>query len=239
MNKHQLVFTFFLFTFSVNLSSQSLSLSPFTASYDIEIKNIKVAIIERELTILPNGGYRFKTEAQSAGIAALFKKDNTNETSHFEITKQRIKPTSYSYSRIRKKKTKSIELDFDDSNKIISSRINDSEQRIGYEGNVLDKLSAETDMMLTRLQGQTLNEQQISNGKKITRYRFTKLGEETLTISGKDFLSEKWQREKDDSKDRTVFWLAKELDYLPVQVHIHEVDEDRVSIKLTQTSKMK
>ena len=92
-------------------------------------------------------------------------------------------------------------------------------------------------MMLQRQADQSIQRQFITDGKKISAYDFRKLADEIMSIGHeKNLHVEKWERIKESSEDKTVFWLAENLNFLPVKVEIYEQGEDMVSITLSDSS---
>lgn len=223
--------------FSLSTSAQPVRVEPFSATYEIRINNIKVAELSRELTVSEKGLMNYKTLAKTTGIVALLKKDTTQEVSQFTIIDSRLRPLSYRYQRDRKKKSKTISLEFDHAAKKILSTVNESQYQVAFNGRTYDKLSSQLVMMLQRQSDQSIQRQFITDGKKISAYDFRKLADEIMSVGHeKNLHVEKWERIKESSEDKTVFWLAENLNFLPVKVEIYEQGEDMVSITLSDSS---
>lgn len=145
------------------------------------------------------------------------------ESSLFSYTENRIQPVDYHYRQSALAKDREVSLLFDWPRMLATNTAEDPNIDIKLVPDALDKLNYQLQL---RIDLATLSQPgvyQLVDRKRLKEYRFEVLGEELLeTAVGKlKTLKLRRLREPDASRE-TVIWLAKDWDYLLVQVQQEE-----------------
>jgi hypothetical protein len=164
----------------------------------------------RELQRLENGGYRLTSSATSMFARVI-------ETSEFSFDDGQLMPSRYNYTRSGLGKKKQAFITFDYGSKIFQHQDGTSELIKG----TLDKLSYQYQLKLDLANlpfsehSSSIFEYAVADGDKLKYYRFRIAGEEVLKTLAGAMLTVKLERIREHDSDRqTIFWLAKDHDYL-------------------------
>ena len=139
------------------------------------------------------------------------------ETSEFSFAGGQLKPSRYDYTRRRMRKSKQAFITFDYGSKTLQHQDGTSE----LIGGTLDKPSYQYQLRLDLAnlapseRSSSTFEYVVADGDKLKHYRFRFAGEEVLATPKGDILTVKIERVLEHDSDRqTIFWLAKDHDYL-------------------------
>ena len=185
--------------------------SLFKAEYVAKFQGLPIeAKGVRELQRLENGGFRLTSSATSMFARVM-------ETSEFSFDDGQLMPSRYDYTRSGLGKNKQAFITFDYGSKIFQHQDGTSELIKG----TLDKLSYQYQLKLDLANlafpehSSSIFEYTVAEGDKLKYYRFKVAGEEVLKTPAGAMLTVKLERiRKHDSDRQTIFWLAKDHDYL-------------------------
>jgi hypothetical protein len=199
------------------------SLSPFEARYEVKRGTVTVGEIRRRLQ-RADEGYRFSSSTRTTGIAALLKKQQTDEYSDFLQGDDGLRLLRYRYERRKGDKTRyravevdwmAVEVHFDFEGRRATLPIPDD-----MTDPLLYQLTLGRDLAL----GTRVLRYRIADRGRFKDYRFVVLGEEDVETPAGRYQTVAVQREKDSGSDRSTFYLAPSLEHLAVRIDLVEDD---------------
>ncbi len=212
-----------LSTFGV--ASLSHALSPFEATYQFTYGNKKMGDATRKLSKIGNQWqYQFSSKIPVIGSAT--------ETSKFGFQNGLI--TSDSYQRRTKILIHSdaVNMNFNPSQKNITTSRKDKNRTLTWKSGVLDDLNAELQVREDLKKGALKSSYWIANYKEVEARKFVKEGSEKVkAANGKIYDTVKVRLKHDRATKNTIFWLAPSLDYLPIKV-THQDDDQSYGLLL-------
>ena len=212
-----------LSTFGV--ASLSHALSPFEATYQFTYGNKKMGDATRKLSKIGNQWqYQFSSKIPVIGSAT--------ETSKFGFQNGLI--TSDSYQRRTKILIHSdtVNMNFNPSQKSITTSRKDQNRTLTWKSGVLDDLNAELQVREDLKKGALKSSYWIADYKEVEARKFVKEGSEKVkAANGKIYDTVKVRLKHDRATKNTIFWLAPSLDYLPIKV-THQDDDQSYGLLL-------
>lgn len=212
-----------LSTFGV--ASLSHALSPFEATYQFSYGNKKMGDATRKLSKIGNQWqYQFSSKIPVIGSAT--------ETSKFGFQNGLI--TSDSYQRRTKILIHSdtVNMNFNPSQKSITTSRKDQNRTLTWKSGVLDDLNAELQVREDLKKGALKSSYWIADYKEVEARKFIKEGSEKVkAANGKIYDTVKVRLKHDRATKNTIFWLAPSLDYLPIKV-THQDDDQSYGLLL-------
>lgn len=204
----------------------------FTARYDFTANRALVARMERGLRANAGGGYTLTSKSEAAGMLSFLLSDNIDESSDWDFADDRPRPVKYQYHHTgRKQGARHAVLDFDWQKGVVTNRINNDPWTMKVPTGAQDKLLYQYTMMLDLQAGRKTLSYDIADGGELKRYRFERMGRETIDTPLGRLETEKLQRIH--GSRRTVIWCAATLDYLPVRIEQHK-DGKVLTMEITE-----
>lgn len=188
----------------------------FSATYKAKYAGIPITAT-RELKALEDGSMVFTFIAKS-WIASI------EESSHFRWTDDnRIVPEHYTYKRKGLGRNRKAELNFDWQRGRVTNDVQNKPWVMDIPPLALDKLGYQLQIRTDLINAKPLLEYNIADGGRLKQYSFEVLGEERLDTKIGTFNTVKIRRVREDEDKRyTVFWMAKDWDYLVVRMQQKE-----------------
>ncbi|MGQ9425959.1 DUF3108 domain-containing protein [Gilvimarinus sp. F26214L] len=198
----------------------------FEATYKAKYFGISVTAT-RKLETLGDGSRLFTFFADS-WLADL------KEVSQFRwADADRIQPLRYVYERSGLGRDRELVVDFDWDKRQVVNDASDKPWRMEVPAGALDKLSWQLQIRTDLLNGRPLLEYDVADGGSLKQYSFEVLGEEEVDTDAGRFKAVKVKRLRDEDAERhTIFWMAKEWDYLVVRLLQKEEDGANYEIDL-------
>ncbi len=192
----------------------------FQANYTVSKGALKIGIMHSSL-IYNGDAYSYKKSSKATGLASFLSGDRITENAGGKFKGNFMQSSSYLYHHKSKRK------DRKDSFKFPSPTLVKGTYKEPYSLTVtrgtMDRATME--LALARdmaAKKKDLKYSVVEKGKQ-KEYKLRRLGIETITISGKKYTCEKIIVDRKDSDRKTISWLAKELEYMPVQIeHIEK-----------------
>lgn len=205
----------------------------FSATYALHYDDLRVGVMERRFTHNEDGSGSFESNGKLTGLAALFRKDQINETSRWEVRDGQLRPLFYKYEKSDGKKVKKEVHRFDWNNHQVTSVTEDGKNKLDLKDGMLDKLLYQLAIMEITDPKEGLSYDLI-DGTDLKNYKFEFKGEEELTTPMGKLKAFKFQRKREEKnkgvvkandnpdqeikKRSTVIWCAPSLHNLPVRV---------------------
>jgi len=226
-----------LFIFCQSLQAVQLP-NDFDAVYSMEKYDTKIAEVKLRLHHKDNS-ITYESHSKTKGMLALLSDDRVDEISQLQWNEKLNHACLQNYQLIRKNKSKNnqqFSLSWNDQNKITANG--------SYAGQTFN-LSA-TDLIWDRLSVQlalaadlkSSNEIQkkysynIIDKGKVIQYQFEYLQDEIIRVGDKQYNAVKIKRPHASGTRSTLFWLARDLDFLPVKIEQYRKGELHMSMIL-------
>ena len=186
-----------------------------TLRFDFLYNGVKVGDVTEIFHVDADGGYALNSHAKAVGLAAILYGDVRRSSRGRLDPEVGFIPDFYEEKRgPRPKQT----AEFDRERGVIVLRRGDDDAREEpLEGVVYDYLNA---LYLSYVMGRpAAGTISVTDGWRLKEYGYEQSGTETLRTPAGEFETERISRT--DGKTR-IFWLAKELDYLPVRIYVDD-----------------
>ncbi|KHO15986.1 hypothetical protein NT90_07915 [Acinetobacter baumannii] len=194
-----------------SFSSHALAMSPFQANYQFTYNNKGMGSATRALSQQGNN-WTYLFTAKAGGIASA------SETSKFSFANGKIGSQSFSRTSKILIHNNTMNINFNPSNKTISTKKDDKARSFAWQPGVLDELNAELQVREDLKNGSLKSSYPLADAKEVENRRFVKQGNEKVKTSYGTFDTVKVVLEHGRPDRSTIFWLAPKLDYLPVKV---------------------
>ncbi len=206
-------------------ANSAFAMSPFQATYQFSYNGKNMGSATRQLAQSGNT-WTYVFSAKAGGIASA------SETSRFTFSNGKIGSSSFSRTSKILVHNNTMSIQFNPSKKIINTKKDDKARSFAWQAGVLDELNAELQLR-EDLKGSGLKSSYlIADAKEVEARRFTKQGSERVTTNYGTFDTVKVILKPSKPNRSTIFWLAPELDYLPVKV-THQDGKTSYGLSLT------
>lgn len=206
------------------LLTQTVSAIPttFEANYSVAKGSLTLGNLHTSLKVR-GGRYFYHKYTKATGLAALLTGIKITENTDGKISGENIQPSSYLFNKSQRSKSKIDRVQF--SGNSASGSYKGKPYSLSIASNTQDRASLELvlarDIALNKAQ---LNYTVVESAKK-KQYTFQKLGNEQLKTPAGTFNTVKVKVLRSGNKRETIFWLAKETDYMPVKILHREKDD--------------
>ena len=230
--------------FSQTLQAASLP-DDFEAHYEVE--KYSTTIAEMTLSLSRQGqDIIYQSRTRPRGLLAMISNDKIDETSRLKQTDDgSLQLLSYHYNRKdRPKDRQQYELHWQDATTLkISGEYHHKTVQLEADTKVWDGLSIQLALMADISPDAVFNSQYdytIVDDGQLKHYQFEYLSRETLRIGSKSYQTLKIRRQHDKKGKRiSYFWLATELNNLPVKIEQYKKGELNLTMQLTKFKQKK
>ena len=211
------------------VTSQSYALSPFQASYQFSYNGKNMGTATR--TLSKNGNtWTYVFAAKAAAIATA------TETSRFTFNNGQIQSGNFSRNSKILVHNDTMTINFNPAGKVIQTNKRGTARSFAWKAGALDELNAELQVR-EDLKGSGLKSAYfITDAKGVDTRRFIKQGNETVKTPQGTYNTIKVVLSHDNNAKSSTFWLAPNLDYLPVKM-AHQDGKTSYSLLLTNYKK--
>lgn len=200
----------------------------FSSTYTLAYNGFEIGVAERTLVPLGDGTAVFKSKAYPTGLARMLVSDHIIERSVLH-TKTGLKPMEYSYTQTgHEKRNADVFFSWPKGEVVIQP----AEERYPLHPGTLDALSFQLALMRDVAAGKTQFTYYIVDRSKQREYRFQTAGHERIRTPMGHFDAVKVTATAAEGGRSFDFWLAPQLDYLPVRIVSEEDDGDRTVMQL-------
>ncbi len=193
-------------------------LQPFTAQYQLSRGRMLIGKVTNSLRLEADGSYTYTSVTKPVGIVAAFSDDLITETSQGHIRGNQVTPSLYTYEHKRKKRPKFRKQQFDWSTNRLSMLAPKPVQTIDIPTGTQDKASMVLSMMYGMQPTAKEIRLQVADKDRVKEYLMGVRGKEQIKAGGSDYDAFKLTRIESGQKPSIAFWLAPQLNYLPVQI---------------------
>jgi hypothetical protein len=212
-------------------ATAATELPGFHASYQVRNGAMTLGTIER--TLRRDGEhYVYQSVTESAGLAALLKKQRTTERSMFNINDGVPRPDHYHFHRLSGSKDRTRETHFDWDSGQAQSTADGKSFATTLTEHSSDPLLYQIALMVDLSNARLELRYDVADRGRLKTYRFDDLGEQNVVTPAGDFVARLIRREKGD-RGSTTFWCAAQLNFLPVRVDLVDDDGETTIAELT------
>ncbi len=201
----------------------------FNASYSVSKSGLTLGEMKTSL-VYKGDTYKYYKTSTSTGLVSWLSGDKITENAEGKFKGNYLRSTHYLYHHTSKRKNRKDQLKF-----LTPREVKGSYKGEAYSLKVphhsLDRATLE--LALARdlaAKKKSLKYTVVERGHH-KEYHLHRQGTEKLTIGGKEYITEKLIVVRKGSERKTVFWLAKELDYMPIKID-HFEKGDAIVTKL-------
>jgi hypothetical protein len=198
-------------------------IQPFKLDYNIKLSGIVLGQATSELRKERGDHYVYEKVAKANALAKWFVSDVVTERSEWQLVDGRPQSRRFDYTEIDGSEEKRESIVFDWSRNKASMSWDNQAREMDISPNTLDRLTLELRAVMDIRSSARQYEYQVAGKGRVKTRRFVPAGVERIELPAGSFASVKYRLVRDDSKRRsTMFWLAKELGYLPVRMEHHD-----------------
>lgn len=213
----------------LSIGTASAAPQAFQANYSVIKSGLSLGEMKANLTYSGNQ-YTYLKQTKANGLAALISGDTLTERSQGNKQGHQLSSKNYLHHHKNRRKDRRDQFNF-----AAPSQVQGNYRGTAYSLNVpngtIDPALLELRIMDDIAANRPLS-YRITEKGKLKDYRFRKLSRETLTLPAGRYECEKIQMIRDNGQRTTTIWLAKELNYLPVQIR-HNEKGDIIETQLT------
>lgn len=226
----------------------------FRASYLASARGISLGRAEMELRRDDNGDYRYTSELRARGALALLYRHRVNEVSTGRISADGVLPDDYRYQR--GDRDDRIEFDYEQGEVTLRYKGGVDQER--FEPGAVDPLATHLAIMHDLANGAEQMRYVLVQPRRIRVYQLEVTDRERIrTPEGRydtlrvDVVGQLRIREGDDvdlesadippldAGDEISFWLAPELNYLPVRIRYVDESDGAVEMNLERIRRLR
>jgi len=210
------------FTIPGGAGRNDLQLRPFSAEYSLSLGYLVIGRVTVALRVTSRGHYEYQAHTLPVGLTAVVRSDEITELSRGDILNGKVIPKSYHYRHLKSDNSRQVDLRFHWDSMQVTNRTPESEWIMKIEPGTQDKFSQQLMLMLALQAGQREISFPVADGGRLKRYRFRRQPVESVETKAGTFRSLHLIRSKQGRNSQADFWLAADLDYLPVKVQRRE-----------------
>jgi hypothetical protein len=207
-------------------------LDPFRASLQFSRSGFKADLSYR----LENndGQYRITTSTKAKGAASLVARSTVTETADFSVRDGLPLPGSYRRDDGTKKGEENASVEFDWDRGIATGTSEGRTEEFEVSpGGTFDTLTAELATRIALAGGDQSPEFDVIEGSELKRYRFDRVGEDTVSIDGKEYRAETFDLDR-QSRRITRYWFVPELDYAVARMEQRAGEDIKGTVELVK-----
>ena len=194
----------------------------FQANYSVAKGSLNLGNLHASLKYSGNN-YQYHKFTKATGVAALLTGIKITENTDGQFSGQNITPRNYLFNQSRRSKARIDKVQFT-SNRAVGSYKN-TPYNVAITPGTQDRASLELVLATDLAQNKPRLHYNVVDRGELKQYNFQKLGNEQIQTPAGNFNTTKVQVVRAGTKRETVFWMAKELDYLPVKIRHREKDD--------------
>jgi hypothetical protein len=216
-----------LATTALLLLGQSISAMPKALNADYSVYKGSMNLGDMHLSLSYSGNqFHYYKDTTAKGFAALITQAKIIEKVDGLFRGNHLSPTKYYFRQSTRKSMRVENTRFTGSH--AQGAYKDKKFNLKLPARTIDRASLEIALANDiTLRKPHLNYNVIERGE-LKKYVFARQGEEMLTTPAGRFTTTKVKVVRAGNKRSTMFWLAKELDYMPVKI-IHREKNDVIT----------
>ena len=185
-----------------------------------------------------NGTYTYSLKTEPTGFWKLIANGSINESSEFEIINEEIRSINYRLNDTIRRNARESEVDFDWSKKMIKGFYKDRVIDFNIEKRILTRILLQIEIMHQKQRNNLKDTYLIIDKDEIKEIDITSSnsGKKISVPFGSYDVIEVSHRSKNSNRINT-FWLAPELDFIPVKLEQTEGNKVNFEANLVQLTR--
>ena len=185
-----------------------------------------------------NGTYTYTLKTEPTGFWKLIANGSINESSEFEIINDEIRSINYRLNDTIRRNARESEVDFDWSKKVIKGFYKDRVIDFNIEKRILTRILLQIEIMHQKQRNNLKDSYLIIDKDEIKEIDITSSnsGKKISVPFGSYDVIEVSHRSKNSNRINT-FWLAPELDFIPVKLEQTEGNKVNFEANLVQLTR--
>ena len=185
-----------------------------------------------------NGTYTYSLKTEPTGFWKLIANGSINESSEFEIINEEIRSINYRLNDTIRRNARESEVDFDWSKKVIKGFYKDRVIDFNIEKRILTRILLQIEIMHQKQRNNLKDTYLIIDKDEIKEIDITSSnsGKKISVPFGSYDVIEVSHRSKNSNRINT-FWLAPELDFIPVKLEQTEGNKVNFEANLVQLNR--
>lgn len=212
----------YLLLFILFYSQIAFGFNPYFAKYHVYWHGIKAGVSEHSVKKISNNHYAVNISTEPILPIIPFEFFDKSE---FKIENHKVKPIFHEFQYQESSKSSKGKLEFDWANKKIVDNQANPKFEIQMPQGAQDKVSHIFQLKEDLQKGLKKFKYSVAKKDEIKDYEFVILGEEKLNTKIGSLNTIKIEHVSKNNR-RTIFWLAKELEYLMVK--LEQIRKDKV-----------
>lgn len=209
--------------FSQKVLAQPTALpDAFKADYSVARGSMTLGNLHASLTY-SGDNYQYQKYTQATGMAALLTGIKITENTNGQLSGLEVIPKNYLFNQSRRSKSRIDKAVFSGRNAVGSYK--DTPYNVVIPIGTQDRASLELVLARDIAQNKPRLQYNVFERGIIKEYSFQKLGNEQITTSAGTYSAIKVKVVREGNDRETIFWLAKEIDFLPVKLEHTEKGE--------------
>ena len=201
----------------------------FQASYSVIKSGLSLGEMKASL-IYSGNQYTYLKQTKANGLAALLSGDTLTERSQGEKQGHQLSSKNYLHHHKNRRKERRDQFNFSAPTQV-QGNYKGTAYTLSVPNGTVDPALLELQIMDDMRASRPLN-YRITEKGQLKDYRFRKMGKETLNLPAGTYDCEKIEMIRNNGTRTTTIWLARELNYLPVQIR-HNEKGDIIETQLT------
>ena len=183
--------------------------------------------------------YLFKSTVKAKGLARLFRSKPFIECSRFEITaKDQWLAKEYSFIDGDEDGKKTSRVDFNQETGVAAAEYKDDITNIEFQSDVTDRLMEQLLAARELRAGKTPTQFDVIERDNLYTVVYEFIGEERIKTRAGEFITQKYERRREDSTRATLIWFAASQDYVPVRVEQYRDDDRQGTLELASLERV-
>ncbi|MFQ5644767.1 MAG: DUF3108 domain-containing protein [Thiogranum sp.] len=203
----------------------------FVAVYAANANGLDIGTVKVSLTHEGGNEYLYRQESVSTGIAALFGNNDSTQESRWRYRNNHIQVLDYRSRRRGGDDDDNEHLIFDWKTRRVRNTGAGEHWEITFPDGAVDRLIMQLAMLFDLQAGKTELRYQVPRQGRIKIYEFGLVGEETRELESGSYRTLKIQR-KNENRDRSLVWIAPQLNYFPVRFLKHKKSGVKIELVL-------
>ncbi len=191
----------------------------FNANFSVAKGHLTLGELHASLKYQGNR-YHYKKQTKASGLAALLTGIKIIENTDGRFSKETLQPVDYLFNQTSRTKSRVEKIHFNGN--LATGSYKGTPFKVAIKPDTLDRGSLE----LAVARDVAMNKPQLTypvvEKGEIKTFSFARLGKETIKTPAGAFNTVKLSVVRNTNKRKTTFWLAQELDYMPVKIRHNE-----------------
>ncbi|MDO6620210.1 MULTISPECIES: DUF3108 domain-containing protein [unclassified Shewanella] len=205
------------------------ALTPHSAEYRVFYGSIELGKARYQLPESDNGYYNYRFDSD---ISLLMLSDVRNLNSEFKLEDGKVKPIRYMSKRSGTGSDYTEQTAFAAGQGVIHTIYKDEREKLPFAEDIYDPLVSQLIFRMDMYRQPELLKYKMVKEKEFDDYEFKIVGKEQVILDSGTYQTVKIEVVRKSKKRQTFFWMAPELNYLPVRLSHFSKGSKQLDIQL-------